>query len=179
MVVEPVGDALHLQPQLGGEVLHGGGAGVGVQEEGDVESLSLLLGDGGPGLLSSHRASVGGGVAVVVQSVQGRTTVRAAVQPVPSLAGVPVLALGAQQLLNVGRVVEPELHPGHTDSQSLSSDSCWHCLPDERFPALDTEHVPGLGLTQQLRYGALAQSQHALSEQLERGSQFFLSPCAV
>ena len=157
MVVEPVGDALHLQTQLGGEVLHGGGAGVGVQEEGDVERLPLLLGDGGPGLLGGHRGSVRGRVAVVVQRVQGRAPVRAAVQAVSSLAGLSVLALSVQQLLNVGRVVEPELHP------------------DEGLPALDTEHVPGLGLAEQLRHRALAQSQHVLSEQLKTGRLSALS----
>ena len=132
--MEPVGDALRLQAQLGGEVLHGGGAGVRVQEEGDVESLSLVLGDGGAGLLGGGAAGVGGGVAVVVHHVKRGAPVRAAVQAVPPLVGLPVLVLGRQQLLDVVGVAQPELHP------------------DEGLPPLDAEHVPGLGLAEQLRH---------------------------
>ena len=149
VVVEPVRDALHLQAQLGGEVLHGGGAGVGVQEEGDVERLPLLLGDVGPGLLGGHAGGVRGRVTEVVQRVERRAPVRTAVQPVPSLAGLSVLALGIEQLLYVGRVVQPELHP------------------DEGLPPLDAEHVPRLWLRQKLGDGALRQTQDELPEKLQ------------
>ena len=111
VVMEPVGDALHLQPQLWGEVLDSGGTGVGVQEEGDVESLPLVFGDGGAGLLVSGAASLRGRVAVIVHHVQGGAAVRAAVQAVSPLARLPVLTLGAQQLLDVVWVIQPELHP--------------------------------------------------------------------
>ena len=37
--------------------------------------------------------------------------------------------------------------------------------PDERFPALLSEHVPGLGSGQQVRHGALGQTQHGLPEE--------------
>ena len=67
MVVEPVGDAPCLYAELLGEVLHGLGAGVRVQEEGDVESLPLLLGDRDPRLLGgAAQARLRGGVAVVI-----------------------------------------------------------------------------------------------------------------
>ena len=40
--------------------------------------------------------------------------------------------------------------------------------PDEGFPPLNAEHVPRLGLAEQLGHGALAQPQHELSEQLQQ-----------
>ena len=90
-----------------------------------------------------------------------------------SLARLPVFTLGVQQLLNVGGVVQPQLHPVQTVIKSGHTKV--YCLPDERFPALDTEHVPGLGFAQQLRHGALAESQYVFSEQLETTRQSVLS----
>ena len=67
MVVEPVVDGPGLEAELHGEVLHGLGAGVGVQEEGDVESLPLLLAQRHPRLLSgAGQAGLGGRVTVVI-----------------------------------------------------------------------------------------------------------------
>ena len=67
VVVEPVGDALDLEAELLGEEVRGLGAGVGVQEEGQVERLALLLGDARPRLLgAAARARLGGRVAVLV-----------------------------------------------------------------------------------------------------------------
>ena len=67
MVVEPVVDAPDLDAELLGEVLHGLGAGVGVQEEGDVERLPLLLGDRHPRLLGGAAlARLARGVAVII-----------------------------------------------------------------------------------------------------------------
>ena len=37
--------------------------------------------------------------------------------------------------------------------------------PDEWLPALLSEHVPGLGPGQEIRHGALGQTQHRLPEQ--------------
>ena len=37
--------------------------------------------------------------------------------------------------------------------------------PDERLPALLSEHVPGLRPSQQVGHGALRESQHRLTEQ--------------
>ena len=37
--------------------------------------------------------------------------------------------------------------------------------PDEGFSALLSEHVPGLGSGQQVRHGALGQTQHGLPEE--------------
>ena len=45
------------------------------------------------------------------QRVQGRAAVGAAVEAVPPLARLPQVALHTQQLLNVARVVQPQLHP--------------------------------------------------------------------
>ena len=36
------------------------------------------------------------------------------------------------------------------------------------LPALDAEHVPGLGLGEELGHGALRQTQHELAEKLEQ-----------
>ena len=44
------------------------------------------------------------------------------------LARLPQITLHVEKFINVVGIVEPELHP------------------DERFPALDGEHVPWLGL---------------------------------
>ena len=67
MVVEPVGDALDLEAELLCEEVCGLGAGVGVQEEGQVEGLPLLLGDARPRLLgAAARTRLGGRVAVLV-----------------------------------------------------------------------------------------------------------------
>ena len=65
MVVEPVVDAPCLYAKLLGQILHSLGAGVRVQEEGDVESLPLLLGDCDPSLLGGT-AGLRGRVAVVI-----------------------------------------------------------------------------------------------------------------
>ena len=43
--------------------------------------------------------------------VQGRAPVRAAVQPVPPLVGLPQVGLDAEQLLDVAGLIEPKLHP--------------------------------------------------------------------
>ena len=65
VVMEPVVDAPCLYAKLLGQILHCLGAGVRVQEEGDVESLPLLLGDCDPSLLGGA-ARLRGGVAVVI-----------------------------------------------------------------------------------------------------------------
>ena len=36
------------------------------------------------------------------------------------------------------------------------------------LPALDAEHVPGLGLGEELRHGALRQTQDELAEKLQK-----------
>lgn len=62
----------------------------------------------------------------------------------------PPLRLDGLQLLDVAGVVEPQLHA------------------DERFAALDAQHVPRLRLRQQFAHGALRQTQHGLAEQLQQ-----------
>ena len=40
--------------------------------------------------------------------------------------------------------------------------------PDEGLPPLDAEHVPRLGLAEQLGHRALTQAEHELSKQLQQ-----------
>lgn len=65
------------------------------------------------------------------------------------------LILDDLQLLHIVRIIEPELHT------------------DERLPALDAQHVPRFRLGEELTDGALRQTQHSLTKDLQRK----LEPC--
>ena len=150
VIVEPVADAPRLKVQLLTEEIHGCGAGVRLQGEGDVQRFLLLVtkenpllfgGSGAVDLVGVHVGGVGRG-----------GPVRARVHASFSLRQVIVFSLVLQglQFLNVVRVVQPELHP------------------DEGFTALDAEHVPRLRLGQELADGSLRQAQDGFTEELEK-----------
>ena len=87
----------------------------------------------------------------------------------PPLARLPQVALHTQQLLYVARVVQPQLHPEiRVMMMMMMIMMIVMTPPDEGFPPLDAEHVPRLGLAEQLGHGALAQPEHELSEQLQQ-----------
>ena len=74
-------------------------------------------------------------------------TLRSGVRPGTEKFVRDDLVLGRHQLVDGRLVLEEDLHP------------------DERFPALLSEHVPGLRSRQQVRHGALGETQHGLTEQ--------------
>ena len=81
--------------------------------------------------------------------VQRRASVRATVQSMPPLVGLPQVGLDAEQLLDVAGFIEPKLHPDTAKMIIMMSGSLEdNDSPYERLPALDAQLVPGLGFAQ-------------------------------
>ena len=95
MIVEPIRDGFYIGAQLVGKVFHGRTTGVGVEGEGHVERLPLVVREESSALLGDG-AGLWGRVAVVVQQcVQGGRSVRAGIQGpwVSPLERLPLVVL--------------------------------------------------------------------------------------
>ena len=98
------------------------------------------------GIVTAHhgRVCVAGSVGIGC-GIAGRESAGVAAP----FAGLPSFRLQALDVLDIARIAQPELHA------------------DERFTALDAEHVPRFRLGQQFRNGSLRQAQHGFAENLQ------------